>query len=74
MNFPNFEGKILLNDFNIFTSLSNVQIRGVLKILKNIQRSETKINKIWFVNITKIIKKNNLKIYYLPFENIETII
>ena len=54
--------------------LSKNYQKGIFSILKNLKIKKEEKRKIWFIEIDKIFKEKNLKIFYLPFENLEKLI
>ena len=67
-------GKILINFEILLTKLSRNYQKGIFSILKNLKIKNSEKKKIWFIEIDKIFKEKNLKIFYLPFENLEKLI
>lgn len=66
--------KILVNVESGLQNLNVNQTKGIISVLAKLPVKREEKNKIWFISLTKIFEEKNLKMFYLPFQQIQTIV
>lgn len=62
--------KIIINQQTTFDKLELKEVCRVSKVLKTLGLARNEEQKAWFIEIDKIFKEKNLKIFYIPFKTL----